>query len=229
MIDQIVNDKLKELIEKGEVDKIVEDHLKKAINGIIENKVRSYGEVGKALEKKISEALMGGIEKIDFTTYRTAVIEVIQTHLNGTFLEHAIKPIEDTVNNFMDVLEKKQWKLSEIIQKFIEMEIIKDEDPNQSGEISLIIKESDYGTVWIGFDEDSGKRSDHDCKYRIALNLHREKKDNKMWYFSIDDKPVSPMKTSSIHGFDEFLFKLYANRVEVIVDDCETEWSTYGD
>jgi len=225
MIDEIVNNKLKELIEKGEVDKIVEDQLKKAINGIIENTVRRYGEVGKALEKKISETLMSGIDKLDFVMYRTAVLEVIQKQLNGTFLEHAVKPVEKMVSEFMDVLEKKEWNLSEIIEKFIEMEVISDKDPHESGEISLVVKQSDHGTAWIGFDEDEGKDKDYNCKYRIAVHLN--KNDNKLWYFSIDDKPVSPSKTSSIHGFEEFLFKLYANGVSVIIDECDTSWSTY--
>lgn len=222
MIDQIINAKMQELIEKGEVDKIVEEHLKKAIASIIDSSLRSYSDVGKALEKKLNESMLSGMDKIDFTVYRDVVIGIIQKELNGTVAEYAAKPVQESIAKFMDVIEKKEWNLSEIIERFLE-DIVEDKDMHEDGNISFVMKQSSHGTFWIGFDENPGKTEDYNCKYRIAIN----EKDGKLWYFTIDDRPVDPSKTSSIYGFDEFLFKLYANKVKVNIDSVNTSWSTY--
>jgi len=222
MLDQIINQKMKELVERGEIDKIVEDNLIKTLNNIVESSLRSYSDVGKALEKKLGETMLAGVDKLDFTIYRDTVISIIQKTLNETSATYAVAPVTDAINKFMDVIEKKEWQLSEIIGKFIE-DIIEDADIHDEGQISLVVKDSSNSSVWIGFDKESGKDQDWNCKYRISI----DKKSGRLWYFSIDDEPVNPLKTSSIYGFDEFLFKLYANRVIVNIDSPETSWSTY--
>jgi hypothetical protein len=223
-MQELITKKVEEITANGKLDEIVTKEVTAAIQNTVRDVLRSYGDVGKALENKLKNDIMAGIDKLDFIQYSQSLLDLISSTLNKSVAEFGIEPAKEMLNKFVGSLEKKEWKLSEIIEKFKESEI-DDDSHGESGEITLIVRPSSYGSVWIGFDFKGGVDYEHRCKYRISV----DEKDKKLWYFTNEKEKLTPLSESNLSGFDLFLFKLYACQCTVIVDesDCDLEWSTY--
>jgi hypothetical protein len=227
-MQELINAKLKELTDNGKLDEIITKQTTDFINGIIKDALSSYGDVGSAYKKKLQATLLEGLDKLDFVQYSKSLIDLVEAELNKSVLSIAIEPAKEMIKSFTGELEKKHWKLSEIIEKYKQEEVIPDEH-GESGEIAFIHEVSDYGTVYVSFSESSKKVDKrYQCKYRLMI----DRKTNKLYSPNIDGMPTHPIKEmGGLYGFDLFLFKLYAMEctIECDVHNVETEWSTYND
>ncbi len=224
-MQEIIVKKMEELTSTGKVDEIVTKEVTTAIQNTIKRVLDPYSDVGKAMQEKLTNDILSGMEKMDFVQYASSLNSLVQAELGKGIIQYGLEPALEMIKEFGGQLEKKEWKLSEIIAQFIEQEVLP-EEPHESGEISLVIEKSKYGSIWIGFDPESGHDTDYRCKYRISVN----EKDGVMWFFSNEQQKLTPLIKSNLSGFDLFLFKLYACKCTIVVDesDCETEWSTYN-
>lgn len=224
-MQELITKKLEELTSNGKLDEIITKEITAALQNTAREALRSYGEVGKALEEKLKKELLSNIAGLDFTQYAKTMTDLMESSLNKSIIEYGIEPAKEMINRFVGQLEKKEWKLSEVIEKFKES-FVNEDDRDESGVISLVVKPSSYGSVWIGFDEKEGQNSDYNCKYRLSV----DDKTNRMWYFTNDKEKITPLTESNLTGFDFFLFKLYACQCTLILDEeeCDLEWSTYN-
>jgi hypothetical protein len=226
-MEKLINAKIKELTENGKLDEIVTKQATDFITAIMRDSLREYSDVGKAFKAKLESQLLDGFNKFDFIQYSKTITDLVESELNKSVLSMAIEPVKDMIKNFTGELEKKNWKLSEIIEKFKELEITdyKDDD---SGEISFIHELSDYGTNYIAFDEHPNINHKFQCKYRLMV----DQKTKQLYSPSVDGIPTHPVsEIGGLFGFNLFLFKLYAMKCEIECDynDVEVEWSTYND
>ncbi len=226
-MQDLINSKIKELTENGKLDEIVTKEATKFLQSIISDSLSSYGDVGKIYKEKMKSSLMEGFEKIDFIQFSQSLIDITQAELNKSIVEFGIDPAKQMIKEFVGGLEKKDWKLSEIIEKYKEKEIIPD-DRMESGEIAFIYEVSNYGTIYISFDEEKGKKDKrYAMKYRLMFDSN-----GRMYSPTIDSKTLHPVtETGGLYGFDLFLFKLYAMgcSIKLDPDDVDTTWSTDQD
>lgn len=225
-MQELINAKIEELTKNGKLDEIVTAQATKFIQGIVNDTLSSYGDVQKAYKEKIQKNILDNLERLDFIQYSKSISDLIEAELNKSVVEIGIVPIKKMIQDFTGSLEKKEWKLSEIINKFKEEEVIPEEH-NESGEIGFVHEESDYGTVYIGFDEDEKSNRRHSCKYRLMV----DKKTKRLYTPHVDGILLHPIKEmGGLYGFDLFLFKLYAMQctIELDFDNVETEWSTFN-
>lgn len=225
-MQELITKKVEELTTNGKLDEIITKEVTAAMQNTVRDVLRSYGDVGKALEEKLRKDILGSIEKLDFVQYSQTIIDLMQSSLNQSIVEYGVEPAKEVINKFVGALEKKEWKLSEIIEKFKEQEVDEDER-DESGTISLVVRPSNYGSIWIGFDMKEDISEDYKCKYRISV----KEKDKKLWYFTNEKEKLTPLTESNLTGFDLFLFKLYACKCTIEIDErnCDLEWSTYND
>lgn len=227
-MEKLINDKIKELTDNGKLDEIATKQATKFLEGIMSDALCSYGDVAKAYKAKLTAKLLEGFENFDFIKYSKSLTDLIEAELNKSIIEFGIAPAKQMIQSFVGNLEKKEWKLSEIINKFKENEVIPDEH-GQSGEIAFIYEVSDYGTIYIGFDKET---KDKNKRYQCDYHLMIDKKDGKLYPPHIEGKPIHPItEGGGLYGFDLFLFKLYAMNCTIICDpdNVETEWDTYSD
>jgi hypothetical protein len=225
-MQKLINQKIKELTENGKLDEIVTKRAIDFINGIITDALHGYSDASKQFKQKLNSSLIEGFEKIDFVQYSKILIDLIESELNKSVVEYGITPAKEMIQKFVGAFDKKEWKLSEIIEKFKE-EVIPDEY-GQSGEIAFFNEESSYGTYWIGFDEESdNKIHKYQCKYKIGV----DKKTKMLYSPTIEGLNIHPLSQMGLAGFDLFLFKLYAMGCTVDCDfeNIETLWSTFED
>lgn len=226
-MEELINAKFKELTENGKLDEIITKRVSEFINNIISDSLSSYSDVSKSFKQKLNNRLIEGFEKLDFLQYSKVLTDLVECELNKTILEVGIAPVKEMIKNFTGTLEKKEWKLSEIIEKYKEEEVIPDEH-GESGKITFIYEISDYGSILIGFDESLDRKTHRfQCKYQLMI----DKKTKRLYSPTIEGVDTHPLNKVGIYGFDLFLFKLYAMGCTIDCDreNVETEWSTYND
>jgi hypothetical protein len=218
-IQVVVQDQLNKIITEGKLEAIVKAKVEKTVEDIVGDLVRSYSDFGKGLKEEISKAFKVDFDKISAVDYNHIVVSIVKEHLDKHLLSSVKQPIAEAITEYLGPLEKKEWRLSEIIEKFKQEEI---EDKSDGGEISLHIEKSTYGSIHISFDKEEGKRS-YDCEYRMSLNT----KTGVPYSFNAGQYHVhrGDLRVESLHGaFEKFFFRLYAQQVTIIVDKCDTEY-----
>jgi hypothetical protein len=218
-IQVVVQDQLNKIITEGKLDAIVKAKIEKTVEDIVQDMVRSYSDFGKGLKEEISKAFKVDFGKISAVDYNHIVVSVVKEQLDKKLLESVKEPIANEIEEYLGPLEKKEWKLSEIIEKFKQEEI---EDKSDGGEITLHVEKSNYGSTHISFDKEGGKRR-HDCEYEMSI----DSKTGKPYSFGTGQyrKHRGDLRVESLHGaFDKFFFRLYAQQVTIIIDECETEY-----
>ncbi len=225
-MQELINAKIKELTENGKLDEIVTKEAINFIQNTVKNVLGSYGDVSKLFENKLKEQIMNKIETLDLVEYSKTLSDLIEAELNKSIVSIGLDPIKEMINKFTGSLEKKEWRVSEIIQKFIEEEVITNSEGNE-GEIAFISEESDYGTVYISFDKDNSLKHRYQQKYRMMIDY----KTKKLYSPSVDGIGIHPItEMGGLYGFDLFLFKLYAMgcTIECDIREVETGWSTHN-
>ena len=224
-MQDLINAKIKELTENGKLDEIVTKEATNFIKNIVNDVLSSYGDVGKMYKEKLKESLLGGLEKLDFVQYSKSLTDIIEAELNKSVIEIGIAPAIEMIQSFIGNLEKKEWTLSEIIEKYKDEEVIPDEH-GESGEISFLYEKSDYGTEYVSFDKKDNYKNRYECKYRLMIDA----KSKKLYSPNVDGIRVHPItEMGGLYGFDLFLFKLYAMgcTIECDAGNVDTSWSTY--
>ena len=218
---ELINNKFEELTNNGKLDEIVTKQVTNFINQTVQETLSGYGGVSKAIKEKLTKDILDNIDNISFVKYAALLAENIESQLKNTVLEIGIEPIRKTIADFVEEIEKKEWKLSEIIEKFIEEEVLPDDDYAE-GEIFFEVERSNYGFIHISFDED--KNAKYTAKYRIMLD-----KDNKVCIPSIDSRKLKGTEIIGLRAFELFIFQLYVFNCTVEVDEAyvQTRWSTH--
>lgn len=224
-----INEKFSELIDEGFLDKTIKETLQGTIKSIVQSSLRDWSDFAKQLEKHLNEGMDVNLKRLSLDHYNDIVLRIVQEEVNGTVLESAQEGIRKRVQSVLGTLEKREWKLSEIVAKFREK--VLDFDGARDGELGLHVDESEYGGWLIGLDEDGTEdagafstrrqnKSYYKFKYRLYLD-----KEGQVYSFLINGK--RPDFTRETAGrFDDFFFQLYAKgvTVEVDEDDCVREY-----
>lgn len=209
---ELLHKKLDEALEE-KFAPIAEKHIEKCINEIVSDLTSSWnGDFGKDLKKQLGEVLKVNLEREKIETYNRRVNQIIATNLNNKVDQSIKESIEVTLNETLSTLEKTTWKLTEIMQKFVQMERLCEEG---SCEITCLVEESNYGSTYIYFDKDSSKRT-YDCQHQIWID-----RNGSIWNYTNEKvKRLTPI----IGSFDSFCFALYTQRAQIIIDNIETEY-----
>jgi SMC interacting uncharacterized protein involved in chromosome segregation len=218
-IQVVVQDQLNKIIADGKLEEIVRTKIEKTLDDVVQDLVRSYSDFGKSLKDEISKAFKIDFERISAVDYNHIVVSIVKEQLDKKLIESVNEPISEEIKDYFGQLEKKEWKLSEIIDKF-KQDVV--EDKHEGGEISLHIEKSNYGSTHISFDKEEGKRY-YDCEYRMSINS----KTGIPYSFDAGTYNVhrGDLRTQSMHGgFDKFFFRLYAQKAIITIDECEPEY-----
>ncbi len=222
-IQQTIQDELNKIIDAGTVNKIIQVQLEKTITDILSDALRSYSDFGKELKVAVGNALKIDLTQLTILDYNSIICKIVKEELDKCVFKGIQEPIATSIQSYMGALEKKEWKLSEIINKYIDH--LKGED-NGDGEITLIVNEDRWGTFHVYFDEDNGTKN-YDCEYQLDVN-----KEGEVYSFQAGKwhPHKGDLRESPIHGsFDAFMFKLYAGGATIVNDEhnCETSWSVH--
>ncbi|MHA1166324.1 MAG: hypothetical protein ACTSRU_00770 [Candidatus Hodarchaeales archaeon] len=213
-----ITDSVKDKVENGQFKEIVDKHVMSAIDDSIKDLFKWNGEAKKAIDEAIKDKFNLDLGKIDIAQFNLIATTIVEEQLNLNVTDKLKDSITEKINSITGVLDKKDWKLSEIVNKYIST-IDKSYDgemEDQYGELSLHVNE-DRDYCWIRFDNESDKES-YACKHAIALNK------GKIFHYNIDNAVSSPFQDNNMNDFERFMFSLYANQVTIEVDNCDLEY-----
>lgn len=196
---------------KTDLQKVVEKEVKECLASVIDNVFGYHSAARKNLEEKFTTQIGICLENLKIENYNIMVLDAIQNTISGELSNRIEDKLKSGILARLSILNKSNYKLSEIIEEFKE-ELLRDMDDNDEKEFTVIVENSSCNFTYIYIDEEDNQDKYH-CKYRICLY------DGKVSNCS----PVSPPEKKA-YGFENFLFALYANNVNIEVD---SNYDTY--
>lgn len=221
--DKFIAEKLPEMVAQ-KVTKMVDD--------ILNDVFRSYSDVGKDIKEKIEKQLNVNLQEYDLVDYNHFVAKAINERLIGIINEGSIKPIMELVEGTLGFIEKKEIKLTEIHQMFIESSM-EDNDQEAEGEISFFAtKNEKYNWVTVSIDTDGGKDEDK-CAFQFIISKDTQRifsiKAETYWSTKSN---LTPARVVELSNLEHKIFRLYSAQVKIEVDQMDFEdensWSRYN-
>lgn len=220
-LQSAAQERLAAIIEDGTVNAIIEKQLTATVTSIVKDIFQDYSEFGKQLKKTLSEKMAINMDELKVDRYSAMVLQSIESILVGTTLESSLDNIRDHVRRIVDVLEKKNWKLSEIISKFMEENSYSDSDA------TYVAEEVSHGSYWLRIGEKKSDSSRYDkprnSDYKISL-LVDEKTGmvHNVWY---ESKPLNILQVDTAYRFEAFLIQLWVSQCIIEVDDDDSDYA----
>ncbi len=218
-IEKMMISALEKIQEDGLIEKTIQEQIEKTIKSIINDLFRDYSDFGKDLKSKLSEAVKLDLENIDLPMYNVLIENAIRDQTKSIMTEEHRKLIDQRISNILKVEEKKEWKLSELIEKFVE-ESFQYNEERSGDQISLHIDDDRTTLCFIKFDEKIGI-GEYSCDNSLVIDM-RTKKINSAQLGDWKTKSTNDNRfIGSLHGFEALIFRLYSQGCTVEIDDCE--------
>jgi len=149
-LEQTILDVNKKMIENGTLEAIVESKLKAAYEDAIKSAFQ-WGELRKAIEKKVEAALIPAVEAHDMSAYVVKMDDLLTTIIEQTALPD-YKQLMDNFKNLLVTPVPRRIELSEIVKKYADFcarnidcsgrEVCTDDEPSYvSGEVTVRIED----------------------------------------------------------------------------------------
>lgn len=218
-LEKVVADKFAEITASGFIEAQIKSAIEKTVKETIESCLRSYSDTGKLIEEKMKKALSLGATDWSLPEYNQLVATWVMDMVNKTLIVEGKAQIEKNLIEFFKPLEKNEWNISEIIEKFRE-DLSED---GEHGEITFLVKVDNTPREYVDFyfDKEEGKDR-FECRYSLRVNK------SGIWAANIDGDEAGKMKSPCLYGFDSFLFQLFATKAKVI-DDSDCVETYYGE
>lgn len=219
-IQVVVQQQLEKIIRDGKLEATVRAKVEKTVEEVVQDMVRSYSDFGKGLKEEITKAFKINFDQISAVDYNHIVVTIVKEQLDKRLLESVKEPIVQEIDGYFGALEKKEWKLSEIVDELKKHEV--SHDRGGCGSISLYINKSNYGSTHVYIDHESGKKS-YDCQYQFSITT---KTGIPYTFRSGKYHPHNgDLRIDTINGsFEKLLFRLYAQKAVITIDECDTDY-----
>lgn len=218
---KMITDKAEAIANSGQLDEMIENTIKETFERIID-RAFSYGDADKEFKKVLEEKLKVSLSNVNLDQLSKITTDIVQKQVDAEFTDELTKKITKSIDGTIGVLEKKEWKLSEIIQKYIDNlgKDYDDMDGDECRKISLFVEDSGYGDTYIYFDHETRDRR-YECDNRISIDKH-----GVIYVAKIGGDMAKPTMAIPMDTFDKFIFSLYCNSAKIEVDehDCKTEY-----
>lgn len=211
-LNSLVNQELKNLEESGFVKEAIQKQVEKTVTEIIDDLLREWSPFGKALKAEIESKLQINFDNLDIVSYNQVVLNAVKEKLDQVVYVQGVEQIKANMDAMLSEI-KPEYKLSEIIEKLKEFSS-DDAKENDWEEISLHVSSPRDILTFIYFDEEPDKE-EYQCKYILSVN-----KDGSLNTASIMDcKLDNKLVIGGLHGMEELIFKLYAHKPVIIIDE----------
>lgn len=163
-IQAIINDKLEEMQQSGEIQSYIKSNVAKmmqeAINDIFDYTLES--EIRKALSEQVNQSF----KKIDFTSYNGFILQAVNSAIDGI----AKKDFQEKLTEQLSTIffqKREKVKLSELFEKYRECIIAEtsNKEKDRLGKFYAKMKHQDeYGWIEISL----GREAE---EYRVTISI----------------------------------------------------------
>lgn len=189
---------------------LIEQKIGSTIKAAVESAFRSFGDVGKQIEKAVTSALQIG-DTLDVPSYGNMVMALLRVKMDEVLAPLVNERLGAEMAEILK-LAPKEVKLSELVKTMIAE---CDRQDRWGSSVTCIVDESGTpGYRWIYLDQDREK-SKHSCEAQLGVDP-----DGKIYHLVIDRKDA---KTTVVLGAYEAwkkqLFAAYCCGSKLIADE----------
>jgi hypothetical protein len=217
---------LQRALQPEAINPILDKHIGKAIGDAIEEATGYRSEFRKAVTEQLKELMPHGLNASDAVKFSHLLNLSIQ-QLVGDANNATINAAISRATNSLLPNIPPTMKLS-VFAEMLRGGLHKEE----SEAFYAYMKESDYGTTYLYFDEDarpgsgSPYKDREDRKYQAAYHLSIDNKTGRVYSLRFDGKTVTPASLPNVVGeFDATIMAFYVGRttLEIDIDDGDLE------
>jgi len=208
----IAQEKINKFVTDGTLDQLIESQIKKTLESTVNDVFRDYSEFGRSLKETLSEKLKINLAELSIPTYSNTICKLIEDTLVATSLEPSLQKIKQIVDSSLNQLEKKTWKLSEIIRKYIENDYT-DKDATYN------VSEPEYSSYWVNIGTVKSSSYNSGKELRLLVDS-KTNVINNVWF---ENKSLNGLNVNKIYSFEMFLMQLWINNCVLEVDDDESD------
>lgn len=220
-MDKIISEKMPEMIEK-KATSMVED---------IVSDIFRWGNIKDQIKTKIEESINVNLQKFDLIDYNALISKTINENL---LQQINLQPILDMTQNIVGFVGKKEIKLQEILDMFIEASQEENETDGE-GEITFIVEHNEkhkWIEIYADIDPDTDK---HKCAVKFIFSTEGNRDGfifsfrTKDEYYDSKQQNIRPSRLVNIGNIEHKIFRLYSAQVKIInyTGHFDNSWCKY--
>lgn len=218
-LNKMVMNSLENMQSGGKVQEIVDKHVAKTIESIVDDAFGSWSDFSKNLKKQVEEKLQVNFKKLDLASYNQVVLNIIKGELERSIHEEGAKRIQKSIQEILGT-SKEEYKLSELIKEIVEQDCELDElDYDDRKEITVIVEDK-YGLKHIYIDTEEDVKW-YQCKYEIVLDKDLTVSRAEIGDKSFDNKVIM----GGLYGADATIFKMWTRKSKLVIDSYDTSFT----
>lgn len=202
------------MAENGTIQKIVEEKIKKTVDSILDDALRSYSDFGKELSKTIREGLNVDMRQLGLVGYNDIVLKIIKEKLDNSIEVVGRARIEKEMEELL-ATPPAEIKLSQLVEQLKKGDLSDDKY-----KCTCIVdwgNNDGWGRVYL----DESERDKRACAHQLAFTA-----DGEIYSISIDGRdPNKKLFIGPFYNFERSLFQMYVAKTRLIVD--EDQVNTY--
>lgn len=213
---------LRDRIQAGALERAIEKKVDDLINSTADDVFRSYSDVGKALNKKLTASIMPQIQNIDdLPVYHDFVMNRIKLAAQNFYDNRLMAAVDAELKEVFSELPE-QTTLSWLIEQVKEQA----KEDSDGEHITLIIedksrewswsKPGDSVSLYLDKNEDADK---YNCEFDIHLSKNKQTGHYDILGIRVSgSKPGERLSVGRIYGIEKVLFNLYAMKGQIELD-----------
>lgn len=227
-IQEITNNKIKEMHDSGKIKSSLEDGIEKLILKSVEDSLNGW-EIRKNIEKQISDNISGVINDIGFSAYNGYIANIIKKITEEVMRTDVADKIQKTFNDML-IIKHDGIKLSEIFSKYKEWVCDHTDDAEKYERKYYHCKfdmeeDGNFTHYHIEFSDDEIK-SYKKPQVRISICVYGEKESENISSLEFDGCRLDEkLILKNMTDFEVLLANIYYNKTKIIldVDDVDDE------
>ena len=243
-LQQLLAERVTAFANSDKPVEIIDEHVKKMFNGVIDNCFGRYGDMGKQVEEAIKSALPANLSTVfELTRYNDMIAKALKDKWETSGLEaDMVRRAQEAID---EVLTKDQMPEVISLQDLLE-EFVDDHKESAAEEHwerpDIRFQESEYGGLHIYFDKKPKEESLHSSRERseflldnaIHISFDKRGKDRDdqgrqvgtVYAARIDNEKIG--QTLRFRSkFEKLLAALYFGASKILVD-CDEDDFSYG-
>lgn len=194
---------------------LVEKKIGEVIKSSVESAFRSYGDIGKQIEKAVTNSLQIG-DRLDVPAYGAMVMALLRAKMDETLHDLINQRLSAEMDEILSIAPK-ELKLTKVVEDMISGLDMAD---RYGTHVTCIIEEAfpdssslkGYLNVFLDEDEDTKQR---ECKVKLLVTA-----EGKISSLSIDGYDAkTTIKMSHMWGWQKMIFAAYCSGSTFLVDE----------
>lgn len=220
-MDEMVKKAFEEIQSSGFIENQIKINLEKVVKETVAELLQSYGEFGKGLRNHLLTELKFDPSRLNIEGYQSLLLDTTKGLIDHAIRVEGVEAIKTALDRlFGDAPD--EIKLSELVNKMKHFMLEHGNAYADGTEFTFIVKrENDDYFTYIALDPKPGKTF-YQCEYRIGVT----NREGSIFTAYVADRSFNSREVmNGLYGFEAYLFKLYAHKTIIIMD--EEDVNTY--